>query len=101
MFRHEDDRLAQVTYNHHDRAPFLLPEPAMSDLYDALQHFDRLANERDMQFELAIRPGDMVIIDNWRVLHGRRAFTGARHIAGGYINREDVDSTMRRRSRFR
>ncbi|MFK8022452.1 MAG: TauD/TfdA family dioxygenase [Ilumatobacter sp.] len=94
--RHEANRLVQVSYNHHDRAPFLLPEPQMSALYDALGEFDALANDPDLQFELAMRPGDMVIFDNWRVLHGRRAFSGRRLIAGGYVNREDVESTTRR-----
>lgn len=93
--RYEHGRLVQVSYNHHDRAPFLLPEPTMTELFDALAQFDALANDADMQFEIGLRPGDMVIFDNWRLLHGRRSFVGARHIAGGYINREDVESTLR------
>ncbi len=95
VLRHVGGSLVQVSYNHHDRAPFLLPEPTMSELYAALHRFDALANAADLQFEVDLRPGDMVIVDNWRVLHGRRAFTGERHLAGGYVNREDVDSTMR------
>jgi trimethyllysine dioxygenase len=93
--RYEHDRLVQVSYNHHDRAPFLLPEPTMTELFDALTEFDAIANDPAVQFELALRPGDMVIFDNWRVLHGRRSFVGARHIAGGYVNREDLESTLR------
>ncbi len=95
VLRYERDRLVQVSYNHHDRAPFLLPEPTMSEVYAALHAFDALANNPELQFEFAMRPGDMVVFDNWRVLHGRRAFQGERHIAGGYINREDVESTTR------
>ena len=94
--RFEADRLVQVSYNHHDRAPFVLPEPTMSELFDALHEFDALSNAPELQFEVAMRPGDMVVFDNWRVLHGRRAFDGSRLIAGGYVNREDVESTTRR-----
>ena len=93
--RYHGERLVQVSYNHHDRAPFVVPEPTMTELYDALHEFDHLANDPELQFELAMRPGDMVIFDNWRVLHGRRAFSGERVIAGGYVNREDVESTTR------
>ncbi len=93
--RHDGDRLVQVSYNHHDRAPFVLPEPMMGDLYAALHEFDALANDAELQFEWPMRPGDMVIIDNWRVLHGRRAFRGERTMGGGYVNREDVESTTR------
>lgn len=95
VLRYHGGRLAQVSYNHHDRAPFVLPEPTMSDLYSALHEFDALASSPELQVEVAMRPGDMVIVDNWRVLHGRRAFRGERLIAGGYINREDVESTTR------
>lgn len=94
--RHVGGQLVQVSYNHHDRAPFVLPEPEMSRLYAALFEFDALANDPALQFELAMRPGDMVLFDNWRALHGRRSFSGTRRIAGGYVNREDVESTTRR-----
>lgn len=93
--RFQGDRLEQISYNHHDRAPFVLPEPTMTELFDALHELDALANDPSLQFELAMRPGDMVIFDNWRLLHGRRAFEGERLIAGGYINREDFESTTR------
>ena len=76
--------------------PFILPEPQMTEVFAALHEFDALANEPALQFELALRPGDMVIFDNWRVLHGRRAFSGERRIAGGYVNHEDFESTTRR-----
>jgi len=95
VLRLEENRLVQVSYNHHDRAPFLLPEPQMSELYAALFEFDSVANEPDVQLDLALRQGDMVIFDNWRLLHGRRAFSGDRVIAGGYVNREDVEATTR------
>ena len=95
VLRFEGADLVQVSYNHHDRAPFLLPEPQMSAMYAALFEFDALANDPTLQFELAMRPGDMLIFDNWRLLHGRRAFVGERLIAGGYINREDFESTTR------
>ena len=95
VLRHEHGRLAQVSFNHHDRAPFLLPEPTMRQLYDALHEFDRLTRRADNIFELLLRPGEMLLLDNWRVLHARRAFVGERRFAGGYVNREDVESTMR------
>lgn len=95
VLRYVDGRLRQVSYNHHDRAPFLLPEPTMSDLFGALHRFDALLKATDLQFEVELRPGDMVCFDNWRVLHGRRSFHGERFIAGGYINREDLESALR------
>jgi trimethyllysine dioxygenase len=37
----------------------------------------------------------MLVFDNWRVLHGRGAFSGMRKMAGSYINREDFESRIR------
>jgi trimethyllysine dioxygenase len=96
VFRHDaNGRLVQVSFNNHDRAPFTLPEPQMSQLYEALGAFDRLIQDRANQFAFGQRPGDMVIFDNWRLLHGRHAFTGQRHMVGSYLNREDFESRLR------
>ena len=43
----------------------------------------------------ALRPGTILVVDNWRVLHGRTAFTGKRVMAGAYLHREDVESRWR------
>ena len=96
VFRHDaNGRLLQVSFNNHDRAPFALPEPAMSRLYEALGAFDRLIQDDSNQFAFGQRPGDMVIFDNWRLLHGRKAFEGQRHMVGSYLNREDFESRIR------
>ena len=95
VLRYADGRLRQVSYNHHDRAPFLMPEPTMTDLFNALHRFDAVVNDPTLQLEVELRPGDMVCFDNWRVLHGRRAFQGERLIAGAYLNREDLESALR------
>ena len=36
-----------------------------------------------------LKPGRPVIFDNWRVLHGRKAFEGRRRVCGGYIAMDD------------
>ncbi|TIM96865.1 MAG: trimethyllysine dioxygenase [Mesorhizobium sp.] len=88
-------QLVQVSFNNHDRAPFSLPEPEMSQLYDALRVFDGLIKNISNQFVFGLRPGDMVIFDNWRLLHGRKEYKGSRHVVGCYLNREDFESRMR------
>lgn len=88
-------KVAQVSYNNHDRAPFLLPEPQMAAVYRGLALFDRLANDPANQVGFGLRPGEMVVFDNWRLLHGRKAFQGRRRMAGCYLNREDFESRLR------
>jgi trimethyllysine dioxygenase len=96
VFRHDQSgALVQVSYNNADRAPFLLPADEMARLYDALRAFDHLANSRSMQWHRVLRPGDALLFDNWRVLHGRLAYTGKRTLCGAYLNHEDFESRLR------
>ncbi len=96
VFRHDHTgALVQVSFNNYDRAPFLLPESEMIAFYDALRVFDTIANDPAMQWRHILRPGEAMLFDNWRVLHGRFAYTGRRRLCGGYVNREDVESRRR------
>ncbi|MDO8361873.1 MAG: trimethyllysine dioxygenase [Actinomycetota bacterium] len=96
VFRHDHTgRLVQVSFNNYDRAPFLLEEDDMLAFYDALRVFEELANDPAMQFRHVLQPGEALLFDNWRVLHGRAAYTGHRRMCGGYINREDIESRLR------
>jgi trimethyllysine dioxygenase len=96
VFRHDHNgRLVQVSYNNADRAPFLLPPDEMTELYTALRRFDQLANSAELRWAHVLRPGEALLFDNWRVLHGRGAYTGARTLCGAYLNREDFESRLR------
>ena len=96
VFRHDHNgTLVQVSYNNADRAPFLLPPDEMVALYDALRAFDDLANSDELRWSHVLRPGEAMLLDNWRVLHGRAAYTGQRTMCGAYINREDFESRLR------
>jgi trimethyllysine dioxygenase len=96
VFRHDHHgTLVQVSYNNSDRAPFLLPPDDMARLYSALRAFDRLANSPAMQWSQVLRPGNALLFDNWRALHGRHAYTGQRTMCGAYLNHEDFESRLR------
>ena len=96
VFRHDHAGvLVQVSFNNYDRAPFLLAEDEMLAFYDALRAFEAIANDRSMQWRHTLAPGEALLFDNWRVLHGRAAYTGHRRLCGGYVNREDVESRRR------
>lgn len=88
-------RLVQVSFNNYDRAPFLLPEGEMRAFYAALAAFDRLANDAALQWRHRLAPGEALLFDNWRVLHGRAAYEGKRRLCGAYLNHEDFDSRLR------
>lgn len=79
--------LLQIRWNNDDRG--LVPVPAnnlepAAKWYEAARKFDEILKRDDMQYWAQMKPGRPLIFDNWRVLHGRSAFSGKRRICGGY-----------------
>jgi len=96
VFRHDHHgNLVQVSFNNADRAPFLLPPDEMIAFYDAIRAFDNLANDHSMQWRHTLAPGETMLFDNWRVMHGRASYTGGRKLCGAYLNHEDFESKLR------
>tara|TARA_B100000941_G_C28492216_1_gene548652 strand:- start:846 stop:1946 length:1101 start_codon:yes stop_codon:yes gene_type:complete len=89
------DDLVQVSFNNYDRAPFRLSDKKTKKFYDAIREFDLMVNDRQYQWRYILKPGELLIFNNWRILHGRGSFTGDRKISGCYINKEDFDSSCR------
>jgi len=87
--------IKQVSFNNYDRSPFILPEPRLSQWYDAYTAFHELVIDQSRWWSRRLEPGDSLIFDNWRCLHGRMAYTGARRFNGGYLNHEDLESRIR------
>lgn len=88
-------RLAQVSMNNYDRSPMLLAPDEMESFYRAYGRLHDLANDRDRWLSVRLEAGDVLVNDNWRVLHGREAYTGGRRFVGCYINHEDFQSSLR------
>ncbi len=67
---------------------------------EAWDHLGRLMAQPAFATTFDMTAGDMVLMDNRRVLHGRTAFeaTGevVRHLQGGYADMDGVYSTLRR-----
>jgi trimethyllysine dioxygenase len=96
LFRvNDEEKLVQVSFNNHDRAPFRLNNETMHQFYEAYKVFHNFANDKHRQFQFMLEPGKVLTFDNWRVLHARSSLTGYRQLCGGYHNREDFESKLR------
>ena len=96
VFRlNSNKEIVQVSFNNYDRAPFNLPYKSTLKFYKAIKKFDQLANSKKYQWRHILRPGELLIFNNWRIMHGRGSFNGKRKMAGCYINKEDFDSCCR------
>jgi len=87
--------LFQVSFNNYDRAPFRFEKDLTIKFYEAIRTFDLMANSKEYQWRHILKQGELLIFNNWRVLHGRGSFDGTRKISGCYINKEDFDSSCK------
>ncbi|KAI9734679.1 MAG: hypothetical protein M1834_002280 [Cirrosporium novae-zelandiae] len=92
-------QLTQIRWNNSDRGTFNTQNPSyISEIdawYIAAKKWSQILNDPKNVLELQLQPGKPLIFDNWRILHGRTAFTGKRRMCGGYINHDDFMSRYR------
>jgi gamma-butyrobetaine dioxygenase len=86
--------LQAVHYNNRALAPLRIAADKVPDFYRAYRSFAALLRDARCEVRLKLRSGDLVVFDNHRILHGRTAFTGARHLQGCYINRDGLFSNL-------
>jgi [2-(trimethylamino)ethyl]phosphonate dioxygenase len=88
--------LRTVRYNSRSIGPIDLDPDALPDFYAAHRRFGRLLHDPAMSVGFRLAPGDLFIVDNRRVLHGRRGFDGGRrHLQGAYADMDSLTSTLR------
>ena len=82
-----------VHYNSRSIAPLHLGCRAVTAFYAAYRRFAGLLREPRFQLRTRLADGDLVVFDNQRILHGRTAFSSAkhaRHLRGCYLARDSV-----------
>ncbi|KAJ3258415.1 hypothetical protein HDU77_002259 [Chytriomyces hyalinus] len=67
----------------------------VKEFYAALKCWVSILRDQENEVWIQLEPGFAVIVDNWRVLHGRSAFTGHRRICGSYHGYDDYRSRVR------
>jgi gamma-butyrobetaine hydroxylase len=88
--------VSAVHYNSRSPAPFDLDEDLVQPFYDAYRKFVGLLGSAELQIQFKLAPGDLFIVDNERVLHGRTGFSaaGQRHLQGCYADRDGLRSRL-------
>ncbi len=94
-----DDRgeVEEVRFNNRSVAAFDLPADVMPGFYAAYRRFAEVLQRDDLEVGFKAGPGDLFIVDNQRVLHGRKAVggSGRRHLQGCYADKDSLMSTLR------
>lgn len=84
----DDDFLVRCSY--FTLAPHALPFARTLDYYRAHDRFMRLLRDPRHHVRVKLEPGDWLLYDNHRTLHGRTGFTGARWVRGVYFDVDDA-----------
>ncbi len=74
-----------------------MPESDVAEAYKALRWFHELADDSRFELTFRLKPGQIMCFDNRRIMHGRKSFSGsgARHLQGIYIDRDEIFSKAR------
>jgi alpha-ketoglutarate-dependent taurine dioxygenase len=88
--------LIAVHYNNRSPEPFDLPPEQVEPYYAAYRRFVGLLESPAYQVRFKLEPGDLFMVDNLRVLHGRTGFSaaGQRHLQGCYADRDSLRSRL-------
>ena len=92
-----DARVRSVAWSNRTEFVQAVPAETLARYYAARQRFAGLLYADEMTVTFKLAPGDIAVFDNYRVLHGRRAFDiagagGRRHMRQAYLDRDMVAS---------
>ncbi|MEZ5924348.1 MAG: gamma-butyrobetaine dioxygenase [Hyphomicrobiaceae bacterium] len=92
-----DGELIGIRFNNRSAAPFVdVPFEEMADYYDAYRTFASIIEDPALAVSFKLAPGELFIVDNTRVLHARKAFSGSgmRWLQGCYADKDGLLSTL-------
>jgi gamma-butyrobetaine dioxygenase len=92
-----DGELIGIRFNNRSAAAFTdIPYEDMDAYYAAYRRFARIIEDPAMEITFKLKPGELFIVDNTRVLHARKQFSssGTRWLQGCYADKDGLLSTL-------
>lgn len=83
-----------IRFNNRSIQPFDFEGERLLKYYAAYQAFEKLMHKEKYVLQFKLEPGNLILFDNERILHGRTAYTltGERHLQGCYSDRDGLRS---------
>ena len=97
-----DGAVKEIHFNNRSAAPLDLAAELVIAYMEAYRRFAQILARPELTLLLHLDPGDLIVMENGRALHGRSAFdpnAGARHLQGCYVDKDGVESRYRVLSR--
>ncbi len=92
-----DGELIAVRFNNRSAAAITdVPYAQMQTYYDAYRRMGEIIDDPAMEVCFRLEPGECFVVDNTRVLHARKAYSGAgtRWLQGCYADKDGLRSTL-------
>ncbi|MCB1421941.1 MAG: gamma-butyrobetaine dioxygenase [Nitratireductor sp.] len=92
-----DGELIAVRFNNRSAAALTdIPYDEMALYYDAYRRLGEIIDDPAMEVTFRLEPGECFVVDNTRVLHARKAYsgTGTRWLQGCYADKDGLYSTL-------
>lgn len=92
-----DGELVGIRFNNRSAAAITdVPFDDMADYYAAYRRLGELIDDTSMEVTFKLSPGECFIVDNTRVLHARKGYSGAgsRWLQGCYADKDGLRSTL-------
>lgn len=93
-----DGRVRRLRFNNRTEEPPALPPGRLTAYYAARRRYAELLHAPENTLVFKLEPGQLLFMDNYRLLHGRRGYaleTGGRHMRQAYIDRDCVASRQK------
>jgi len=85
-----------IRYNSRSIQAFEMPSSTIADFYAAYRILGEALHDPAALIEFRLDPGQLMVFDNQRVLHGRTAYNqGHRHLQGCYADKDSLQSKIR------
>lgn len=92
-----DGEMIAIRFNNRSAAAITdVPYEHMADYYAAYRRLGELIDDTSMEVTFKLSPGESFLVDNTRVLHARKGYSGAgsRWLQGCYADKDELLSTL-------
>jgi len=92
----DNNEIVKVRYNNRSIDTIKLPENKIRPFYKAYRYWNEIIERDDLKITFKLSEGDLMLIDNTRIMHARTAFSkkGKRHLQGAYTDLDGLYSLL-------
>ncbi len=92
----DNNEVIKVRFNNRSIAPIKTEPEKIKSFYKAYRHYAEILERETLTFEFKTKPGDLILFDNARIFHARKAFSdsGSRWLQGAYADLDSLYSSL-------